>query len=44
MTVEQDGTAILEYHFASMAAAAETYAFLRSFFPEHAFVFQPVLH
>jgi hypothetical protein len=43
-SVRENGQDVLVYHYARMEEAAEIYAFIREFFPQAEFVFEPLVH
>lgn len=44
LRVDQDGETVLIYAFKQISEAAETFEFLREFFPEARFIIQPLVH
>ena len=43
-SVHDEGQEILVYHFPDLRAATEHFAFIREFFPNAKFLFEPALH
>ncbi|MEM9047548.1 MAG: hypothetical protein AAGC92_02405 [Pseudomonadota bacterium] len=43
-SVELEGEEILVYHLATLGEAHKIFSFLKDYFPEARFVFEPVLH